>query len=454
MTQTNIQITDAETAPAVGEATGGAILAGWPWALAALVAIALPWLFYDYAEGRHSGFVISMASLMGIMMIFAMSYNILLGQTGLLSFGHAVYYGIGAYSAIHVINYMSDGHPFWSLMPMELLPIVGGIGGALIGMAIGPLMAPHRAVAFAMITMGIGELVTQAAITFQSFFGGENGISAWRDEGWSLVGATYGPDIEVYYLIVAWLIIAVFGMYLLTRTPLGQMANATRDNFERAQFVGYDYRRIRYYNIICSAFFAGIAGALFAVNAETVTFDTVNAITSANALLMAFIGGVGVFFGPLIGTVVVILFQTWIGGLSSAWMVYIGVLFIAMVMYAPGGIAGIIVGHRRYWQAGLMGRLAMPYLRMGAAALVLLAGFVTLIEILAYITIGQAQSKPLYLLWMTIATPDDPDLTAMPWIAALVLIAVGYGLVMSQMKPLLTAIEFVDDKIKQKEAGL
>ena len=178
---------------------------------------------------------------------------------------------------------------------------------------------------------------------FKTFFGGEGGVSTNRMIGTSLLGWSYSASIQVYYLIVAWTVIAIALMLLLTRTPLGRMANACRDNFERAQFVGYDPSMVRFFQFALSGFFAGIAGALYALTFEIVTFDTVAGAMSANALLMTYIGGVGVFAGPMIGAVLIVLLQSWVSLLSNSWLVYVGVLFIVMVTFAPGGIAGLII---------------------------------------------------------------------------------------------------------------
>ena len=145
---------------------------------------------------------------------------------------------------------------------------------------------------------------------FMAFFGGEGGISTDRVTGISLLGVAYSSSWQVYYLIVAWTVIATVLMRLQTQTPLGRMANATRDNFERAQFVGYDPRMVRFYQFALSGFFAGIGGGLYAIVYEIVTFDTVAAPKSATALLATYIGGAGGFFGPILGTILVVLLQS------------------------------------------------------------------------------------------------------------------------------------------------
>ena len=154
-------------------------------------------------------------------------------------------------------------------------------------------------------------------------------------------------------------------MYFLTLTPLGRMANATRDNFERAQFIGYDPRMVRFIQFALSGFFAGIGGGLYAITYEIVTFDALAAPLSANALLMAYIGGTTVFGGPILGAILITLLQSGVSLLSNSWLVYVGVMFIAMVIFAPAGLAGIIKAHGPIRRAGPSGRPRRPISPLG-----------------------------------------------------------------------------------------
>ena len=245
-----------DTAAPARSASGAAALLRlhWPWLIALAVALVLPWLFFDWARARHSGFVVLMLSQMGMMIVFALSYNMQMGQAGLLSFGHAVFFGLGAYFTAHALNAIKSGG-FW--LPFELVPLVGGLGGLGFAIVFGYIATKQRATAFAMITLGIGELVTSAALMFRTFFGGEGGVSTNRVVGTSLFGLNYGPAIQLYYLIVGWTVVAVVFMLLLTMPPLGRMATRAA-TLERDEFVGYDRRMVRFFQFTLSGLFAGL----------------------------------------------------------------------------------------------------------------------------------------------------------------------------------------------------
>jgi branched-chain amino acid transport system permease protein len=298
-------------------------------------------------------------------------------------------------------------------VPMEAMPVLAGLAGLGLAIVFGAMATKQRATAFAMITLGISELMATAALMFHHFFGGEGGVTTNRMIENSVFGLTYASGIQVYYLTLTWTVIAIALMYYLTLTPLGRMANATRDNFERAQFIGYDPRMVRFLQFALSGFFAGIGGGLYAIIYEIVTFDALAAPLSANALLMAYIGGITVFGGPILGAILITLLQSGVSLLSNSWLVYVGVMFIAMVIFAPTGLTGIINAHRPIKRAERLGYLIMPYLRLVIPSLGVLLGFIGLVELMSFLTIGAAQGKRLVLFGNTI----DVHAT-LPWVVS------------------------------------
>lgn len=394
-------------------------LARWLlWGTTALVMIVLPLIW-------PQGFAITLLSQMGIMIIFALSYNMLLGQSGMLSFGHAVYSGLGAFMAVHLLNKIGAMQALGIGGPLAvaLLPIAGGLGGALFGVIFGYVTTKKAGTTFAMITMGIGEMVFASALMFPDFFGGEGGVSTNRSIGEGLLGVTFGPARQVYYLIAAWCLISMALMYAWTQTPLGRIANAVRDNPERVEFIGYNTQRVRFLVVILSAFFAGIAGALSCINFEIVTAENVSAVRSGSVLLAAFIGGMGSFFGPIIGAVLTVFFTVALSGITKAWLLYLGLFFVLMVMYAPGGIASLLVMHLPILRRGKLKTLLPAYGVAIVPAVVLLIALISTVEMI-YAVQDDASSGVAKLFGLTV----EPT-TLKPWIAAAVLwLAGAFGL--------------------------
>ena len=341
------------------------------WIATAVVMLAAPWLF-------PGGFALTLLTQMGTLIIFALSYNMLLGQGGMLSFGHAVYSGLGAYITVHALN--AIGKSWGWVTPIPLLPLVGGLAGLFFGVVFGYVTTKRAGTIFAMISLGVGEMVYACVLMFPGFFGGEAGISTNRTVGQPLFGLTFGPAIQVYYLVAAWCFACMVAMYALTRTPLGRMANAVRDNPERAEFIGYDTRKVRFLQLVLSAFFAGISGALSCVNFEIVSAENVSAIRSGGVLLATFIGGIPFFFGPVIGSVIFIFFVAALSGFTKAWLLYLGLFFCLMVLYAPGGITSLVMMQLRVARAGRLGAMALPYGLAALAALVAILGVIGLVE--------------------------------------------------------------------------
>lgn len=410
-------------------------LARWIiWGLTAFLMLVMP-LFFT------GGFAITLMSQMGIMIIFALSYNMLLGQTGMLSFGHAVYAGLGAFIAIHVLNMVGAGK-VW--LPVSLLPVVGGLAGAFFGVLFGYVTTRKSGTTFAMITMGIGEMVFASSLMFPDFFGGEGGISANRMVGDPVFGITYGPGRQVYYLIAVWCLLSMVAMYAWTQTPLGRIANAVRDNPERVEFIGYNTQRVRYLVLILSAFFAGISGALSAINFEIVSAENVSAARSGGVLLAAFIGGAGVFFGPVIGAVVFILFAVALSDLTKAWLLYLGLFFVLMVMFVPGGIASLLMMQVPLLARGKLRRMLPDYGRAAAAGLVLLAAMILTVELVYKVQVDSANGTGMSLFHIAFDAG-----TVAPWLVAAVLWVAG----LLACRAARTRVRATWDKVQAEMAG-
>jgi branched-chain amino acid transport system permease protein len=348
------------------------------WLIAAIVLLLLPRIF-------GSGGALTTFSLIGISIIFSLSYNILLGQTGMLSFGHAVYYGLGGFLAIHAMNIViGDRLP----VPLPLVPLIGGIAGLLFAVLFGWVSTQRSGTAFAMISLGVAELIASSALILRTFFGGEAGISTNRTKLLKLFGWSFGPQIQIYHLVAAWTLIAVIAMYALTRTPLGRVCNAVRDNPERVQFVGYNPHVVRYLAFCFAGFFAGIAGALAAINFEIANSAYLGAEQSGTVLFATYIGGVGFFVGPIVGAIFVTLLSLGLSDLTQVWQLYFGLIFIAVVLFAPGGLTGLVMMHRPLLKAATLPKVIPSYLVALLPTLAMIAGLVLSIETIVHYTVN------------------------------------------------------------------
>jgi branched-chain amino acid transport system permease protein len=360
------------------------------WSLFALVLLVAPMLF-------TSSLSHTMLSQMGIAIIVCLSYNMLLGQGGMLSFGHAVYSGMGSFLAIHALNLVTAGK---LPLPVSLIPIVGGLTGLLVAFVMGYVTTKKAGTPFAMITLGVGELVFAMSLMFPEFFGGEGGVSGNRVAGSKPLGVTFGPQIQLYYLIAIYTFICTGLMFAFTRTPLGRMLNAVRDNPERVEFVGYDTQKVRYLAFIAAGFFAGISGGLAALNFEIVTSEVVRGDRSGVYLLFTFLGGATFFFGPILGAIMMVLALVFLSELTKAWLLYLGLIFLFMVIYAPGGVASLIMMNLRVAAFGFLRKLWVGYLALAVTALVALLGAAAMVEMVYHLQLNAALGPDMVFMGM------------------------------------------------------
>lgn len=380
------------------------------WLAAAAVLVALPHVF-------TSGLSLTTMSLMGIMIIFSLSYNMLLGQTGLLSFGHAVFFGLGGFLTVQTMN-LAEGNNV--PLPLVVFPLVGGLAGLLFGVIFGSVATRRAGTAFAMITLGIGELVSSSALILPHFFGGEEGISTDRTALVQPFGISFGPQLQVYYLIAFWCLVSAAAMYAITRTPFGRIANAVRENPGRVRFIGYNTQTVRFIAYSLAGLFAGIAGALIAINFELMGATQLDATQSGSVILMTYIGGIGEFAGPIIGAILLTYVQLTLSDITDVWELYLGLLFIFMVMFVPDGIAGLLARQRPLLQARRLHRVLPWYglaLLPGLAAIVGLSLVIEMTNQLA----AHAPDGPQMVLFYIGCNAA----TALPWLVAGILLAGG-----------------------------
>ncbi len=294
----------------------------------ALVAVA-PFVISEYQ--------LNMVITMMIYSLFALSYNVLFGQAGLLSFGHAAYFGVGAYTAIILFKRLG----------LSLLPgiLAGGIGGGLLGIVFGVFVVRLGGTYFALITLALNALIYAAAEKWRSLTGGEDGMAAMRPELHipGLGNVDMFSTVHWYYFVAVIVVLSAWFCWHFTRTPLGRLNELMRENEDRAQFIGFNTYISKTLIYVISAFFAGMAGALAGAFQEFVTVTFINLDKASDVLIMTFIGGGGHFWGPILGA----CFLTWLNdtlsSLTEHWALIQGAVFVLLVMYAPQGLSGLLI---------------------------------------------------------------------------------------------------------------
>ena len=270
--------------------------------------------------------------------LFAISFNIIFKYSGLLSFGHAAFYGFGAYAAALLLQY-DPGVPLILLIPATALAT------GFLGLLLGHVCVRREGAYFSMTTLAIGAFFATAALKWSAVTGGTDGLDGFMPDTlsvlpfWPLPSPTIS---QTYWLVLAFLLPAALAAWaVLGLTPLGQAVRAVKQNETRAIFLGHDAHLIKLANFTLAAALAGLAGALWAVDNGFVSTDSIDLSFSTTVIIAALIGGSQWYWGPLIGAIVYIAASDWLSALTPHWQIWLGLAFIAMVLAAPGGIAGI-----------------------------------------------------------------------------------------------------------------
>lgn len=325
--------------------------------------------------------------------LYAMGYNLLWGQAGLISFGHATYFALGASTTIMMMNVIDAGSSF----PTPLLPLVGGLSSFLLGLIAGWFATIRTGVYFAMITVAITELVRAIVQRWDSVFGGEAGISSMRND-WGPF--SFQSLTSVYYFTLIWTIIGILFLWGLQRSPLGVVIRGIREQEERVKFLGYDTHTLKTLVFAISAGVSGMAGALLAFSNESTNVALFEGANSTMVLVNTVIGGAGVFLGPVVGAALTTLFGYYIANATFYWLLYMGVLFIIIVVFAPRGITGLALDAVQRARAGE----ALPYgkiLRRTIGGLLLASGSILTVEIIGVVVTPaySAEAKTSGIAW-------------------------------------------------------
>ena len=279
-------------------------------------------------------------SQVGITIIFAISFNQLLGQTGLLNLGHSIFMGAGSYLTGLILLQINEGLLY---VPLPILPLFGGLAGLMLAGIIAYFSVKRSGMIFAILTLAILEFVNSLSTSFPSVLGG---MTIDRTLNTSSFNIDYGSNKVVCFVVMVWLFISVFISYYFLQTPLGKMCNAVRENLSRAEFIGYSSYMIRYLSFCFAGFLAGIAGTLFVINYELVSPEVFSLREAFNILCATFIGGTGYFLGPIIGASVFSLSGIALTRSTELWPLYQGILLMLFVLYLPRGLAGFFIDQK------------------------------------------------------------------------------------------------------------
>ncbi|WP_367193976.1 branched-chain amino acid ABC transporter permease [Amorphus sp. 3PC139-8] len=269
--------------------------------------------------------------------LFALALNLLLGYGGLLSFGHAAYFGMSSYVSAHAAK-------MWGLTPE--LSIVCGVAVALVlGLVFGLLAIRRKGIYFAMITLAFAQMVFFFSLQ-APFTGGEDGLQGVpRGALFSVLDLS--SDITLYWVVLAIFVLGWFGTYRIVHSPYGQVLRAIRGNEERAMSLGYDVYRYKVLLFVLSAGFAGLAGATKAIAFQLATLTDVAWTMSGEVVLMTLVGGMGTLFGPVVGAALVVAMQNYLAHLGAWVMVVQGVIFAVCVLTFREGIVGVVAKFTR-----------------------------------------------------------------------------------------------------------
>jgi len=277
--------------------------------------------------------------------LFAVSFNLLFGYAGLLPFGHAAGFGVGAYTAALIFkNY--PAMPLLATLPIALLVTLVAV--AIIGLFCVRLKASY----FALISLSFQMFLLTIVMKWRSLTYGDDGLTVTRpDLGLSFLGTISLRNINnLYYFTLILVALGIAACYLFLKTPLGNAVVCTRERDVRASFLGYNVFLTRYAAFLLAGVVSGLSGSLFVLYQEFLSTACLNVNMSMSAAFMTVIGGAGTFFGPVLGAAFYILFQDWVSSLTVHWWMFMGIIFVIIVMYMKGGLISLFPAEKfRHW---------------------------------------------------------------------------------------------------------
>lgn len=307
--------------------------------MAAAILLALIWWWLP-------GFVLSLLVQSCAAVIICASLRVLVGMGGIISFGHALYVGAGAYGTAHLLQAVEAQHFF---VPLLLAPVAGGVAGLLVAVVAGWLCTRRTHPIFmAMVTLALCELAYTLAQMWPALFGDESGIPFDRTAG-NFLGLNFADERLVLILALLYSVVVLFLLHGFTRTPAGKWLVASREDAMRVASLGMYPARFQYMAFLIAGFFAGIGGGLLAIELEGAHASMLSVVQSGSYLMFTYLGGLGSVVGSLIGGSAFSLGIVWLPAITPVWELYLGLLFVYVVLYWPQGIVGAINSGYLQW---------------------------------------------------------------------------------------------------------
>ncbi len=293
--------------------------------IAVILAILFPYLLPK--------FQLRMITEIIILALFAMTWKMMLNEGGLFSFGHALYFGLGAYAS--VLGWLHiEGLSFMSGV------LLGGLVAGFVGLILGAFLVRLSGTYFALLTLAFNQLIWAIVWKWRDVTGGDDGLGKFPKP--DLLGISMKNPANFYYVSLVIIGICLFICWYFTRTPLGNVCASIKSNEERAKFIGFNVNASKLILLTMAGFFSGISGALYAQFQEFIATSTIDLGMSTNVLFMAYIGGTGYFWGPIVGSGVFTYLSEYLSSFTDRWEFIFGLIFIVIVLFAPQGILGIV----------------------------------------------------------------------------------------------------------------
>jgi branched-chain amino acid transport system permease protein len=308
------------------------------WAVVIIILAVFPRVLGIYYTNFFVGFV--------IFSLYAVTLNLLLGYMGVLSFGHAMFFGTGAYTTAIALTHIQG-------FPLLLAVLVGGLAGGLLALILSPLLVRVSGTAFAMLTLAFGQLIFVLALKYREVTGGEDGIGGYSVPPLNIPGVVsidMTDQINFYYFAITVIVVCLLILWFYTKTPFGSLVVGVRDNAMRMDYLGFNLPQTKAINLIVCGAFAGIAGSVHALLMKLVsTVGVLDIGTSFAPIMMAYIGGVGSFFGPIIGSGVFHLLEDLVIRFTERIGLVNGAIFILVVLFVPMGLVGLFNAAKAKW---------------------------------------------------------------------------------------------------------